>query len=125
VEDDQQEGRGHRVVEQDVAVPDEHAMQETEQGQRERAAHVGREERSSGGLRTAEHHRETHAEQQREHRPELAADENVHEPAGPVVDAGDPGGRPTSSSLIGRLKNSTFIRRMPNNATTTDDIERG
>ena len=84
-----QHERAHRIAEQDVAGPDENEVQRPEHGQRQRAAQVRTEEGAPGLLGTGKHHGEAHPEQQREHRPELAAHEHVDEPAGPVVDAGD------------------------------------
>ena len=86
IEHQHQQHRAGGVAEEDVAGPQEDEMQHAEHRQRQRAPQVGREEAAAGLLRTRQHHREAHPEQQREHGPELAAHEHVHEPAGPVVD---------------------------------------
>ena len=89
VEDDHQHQRADRIAEQDVAFPEKDEVRRTEHGQGQHAAQVNDLEFAPGPLSARQHHRESHAEQQRKNRPELALHEIRDKPAGPPVDAGE------------------------------------
>ena len=98
---------------QDVAGPQHDEVRGTKQEQADDAADIRRDEGAVGAFGAAEHHRETHAEQQREQGPELALHEGVEAPAGGVVDPDNEGSTPEPRKVIGRVNHSTFIRKMP------------
>ena len=89
IEDDHQHQRPDRIAEQDVAFPEKDEVGRTEHGQGQHAAQVNDLEFAPGSLSPRQHHRESHAEQQRKNRPELALDEIQDKPAGPPIEAGE------------------------------------
>ena len=121
--DHQQQGAGG-VAEEDVAGPHRDEMQGAERGQRQRAPQVGPEEAAAGHRRARQHHREAHPEQQREHRPELAADEDLHEPAGPVVEAGGAQRQPGIQVADRPVEELDVHQRDAQQGDPADDVQR-
>ncbi len=89
VQHNHQHQRADRIAEQDVAFPQEDKVRRTEHGQGQHAPQIDFLEFAPGLLGAHHHHRESHAEQQRKNRPELALHEIRDEPAGKPVGAGE------------------------------------
>ena len=89
VEHNHQHQRADRITEEDVPLPEQDVVRRTEDGQGQHAPQVDDLEFPSGLRRARQHHGESHAEEQRENRPEFALHEIRNEPAGKPVDAGE------------------------------------